>query len=204
MSRQTPLSMRFSRQEFWSGLPFPPVGDLPDWGIQLTSPVSPALQADSLPTEPTRKINISIYLSVFISIYLDMGVQLPSHVWPLVSPWTVACQAPLSMKFSRQEYWSRGLPFPTPGILPNPRIQLVFLISPPLAGGFFTLEKRMVTHSRILAWRIPWTEKPGGLQSTGLQRVGQLNIFLHHVTNKYLFFVHLNSGPRVTHKIPQF
>ena len=35
------------------------------------------------------------------------------------------------------------------------------------------LEKEMATHSSILAWRIPWTEEPGGLQSTGLQRVGQ-------------------------------
>ena len=34
------------------------------------------------------------------------------------------------------------------------------------------LEKEMVTHSSILAWRIPWTEEPGGLQSTGSQRVG--------------------------------
>jgi len=34
------------------------------------------------------------------------------------------------------------------------------------------LEKKMATHSSILAWRIPWMEKPGGLQSTGLQRVG--------------------------------
>ena len=34
------------------------------------------------------------------------------------------------------------------------------------------LEKEMATHSRILAWRIPWTEEPGGLQSTGSQRVG--------------------------------
>ena len=34
------------------------------------------------------------------------------------------------------------------------------------------LEKEMATHSSILAWRIPWTEEPGGLQSTGLQRVG--------------------------------
>ena len=34
------------------------------------------------------------------------------------------------------------------------------------------LEKEMATHSNILAWRIPWTEKPGGIQSTGLQRVG--------------------------------
>ena len=45
---QTPLSMGFSRQEYWSGLPFPSLGDLPDPGIE---PGSPALQADSLPTE---------------------------------------------------------------------------------------------------------------------------------------------------------
>ena len=40
----------------------------------------------------------------------------------LGTPWTVACQAPLSMGFSRQEYWS-GLPFPSPGGLPNPGIE---------------------------------------------------------------------------------
>ena len=40
----------------------------------------------------------------------------------LATPWTVACQAPLSMGFSRQEYWS-GLPFPSPGDLPNPGIK---------------------------------------------------------------------------------
>ena len=49
---QVPLSMEFSRQEYWSGLPFPPPGDLPHPGIEPTSPVSPALQTDSLPTEP--------------------------------------------------------------------------------------------------------------------------------------------------------
>ena len=48
---QAPLSMRFSSQEYWSGLPFPPPGDLPNPGIELRSPVSPGLQADSLPTE---------------------------------------------------------------------------------------------------------------------------------------------------------
>ena len=45
---QAPLSMGFSMQEYWSGLPFPSPGDLPDPGIE---PGSPALQADSLPTE---------------------------------------------------------------------------------------------------------------------------------------------------------
>ena len=48
-----PLSMGFSRQEYWSGLPFPPPGHLPDSGIELWSP---ALQVDSLLTEPPRKI----------------------------------------------------------------------------------------------------------------------------------------------------
>ena len=45
---QASLSMGFSRQEYWSGLPSPPPGDLPKPGIELTSPASPALQADSL------------------------------------------------------------------------------------------------------------------------------------------------------------
>ena len=48
VARQTPLSMGFSMQEYWSGLPFPPPGDLPNPGIE---PRSPALQASSLPTE---------------------------------------------------------------------------------------------------------------------------------------------------------
>ena len=46
---QSPLSMGFSRQEYWSGLPFPSPGDLPDPGIE---PRSPTLQADTLPSEP--------------------------------------------------------------------------------------------------------------------------------------------------------
>ena len=49
---QAPLPTGFSRQEFWSGLPFPSLGDLPKPGIK---PGSPALQTDSLLSEPTRK-----------------------------------------------------------------------------------------------------------------------------------------------------
>ena len=48
VTRQTPLSMGFSRQECWSGLPIPPPGDLPNLGIEPASNVSPALQADYL------------------------------------------------------------------------------------------------------------------------------------------------------------
>ena len=51
--------------------------------------------------------------------------------------WTVAHQAPLSMEFSRQEHWS-GLPCPPPGNFPDPGIKLTSLMSPALAGGFFT------------------------------------------------------------------
>ena len=60
-----------------------------------------------------------------------------SCVWLCVTPWTVAHQAPLSMEFSRQEYWSR-LTFPLPKELLDPGIEPTSLTSPALAGGFFT------------------------------------------------------------------
>ena len=123
-----------------------------------------------------------------------------SHVQLFVTPWTVARQAPLSMGFSRQEYWS-GLPCPPPGLL---------AFKTKCSGGFFSqcqaprlgnlmwnsepsllweklcditifqfvghppgqLEKEMATHSGILAWRIPGTDEPGGLPSMGSGRVG--------------------------------
>ena len=58
---QAPLSMGFSRQEYWSRLPFPFPGDLLDSGVEPMSPVTPELQADSLPTEPHKRMkNISV------------------------------------------------------------------------------------------------------------------------------------------------
>ena len=60
-----------------------------------------------------------------------------SYVRLFVSLWTVAHQAPLSMGFSRQEYWS-GLPWPPPRDLPEPGIEPMSLMSPALASGFFT------------------------------------------------------------------
>ena len=62
-----------------------------------------------------------------------------SSVQLFATPWTVAHQAPLSLGFSRQEYWS-GLPFPPPGDLPDPVIELISPVSPALAGRFFTTE----------------------------------------------------------------
>ena len=55
VAHQTPLSTGFSRQEYWSRFPFPSPGNLPKPGIEAVSPVVPALQVDSLPTESSRK-----------------------------------------------------------------------------------------------------------------------------------------------------
>ena len=82
-----------------------------------------------------------------VSLLPNLGCKTASGMFVLRSsvmsdsfatPWTVAaCQAPLSMEFSRQEYWS-GLPFPPPGDLPNPRIEPKSPSSLALAGGFFS------------------------------------------------------------------
>ena len=64
-------------------------------------------------------------------------VCMLSHIQLFSTLWTVAHQAPLSMEFSRQEYWS-GLPFPTPGYLPDWGIKPISLMSPALTGRFFT------------------------------------------------------------------
>ena len=63
----------------------------------------------------------------------------------LVTPWTVARHAPLSMGFSRQEYWS-GLPFPSPGDLPDAGTEPASLASPALQVDFFTNSTTWDTH----------------------------------------------------------
>ena len=64
-------------------------------------------------------------------------MKVLNHVRLFATPWTVAYQAPPSMGFSRQEYWS-GLSFPSPGDLPDLGIEPVFIVSPAPAVGFFT------------------------------------------------------------------
>ena len=88
IARQAPLSMEFSRQEYWSGLPFPSPGDLPDPGIK---PGSPALWADSLTSEPLGKpkypvinhngkehekeyIHIYIHTHIYMCVYMYISV----------------------------------------------------------------------------------------------------------------------------------
>ena len=71
------------------------------------------MQADSLPAEPPgRPFDTFIY----VKVKSLSGVRL------FATPWTIAYQAPPSTKFSKQEYWS-GLPYPSPGDLPNPGIE---------------------------------------------------------------------------------
>ena len=72
-------------------------------------------------------------VEIDISLLLLFSCEVVSDSF--TTPWTV-CQAPVSMGFPRQEYWS-GLPFPSPGDLSNPGIEPTF---PTLAGGFFTTE----------------------------------------------------------------
>ena len=64
VARQAPLSMGFSRQEYWSGLPCLPPGDLPDPGNGPTSPMSSALQVDSLLTEPPVKPLCVLHITI--------------------------------------------------------------------------------------------------------------------------------------------
>ena len=71
-----------------------------------------------------------------------------SHVQLCAPLWTVACQAPLSVGFSRQEYWS-GLPCSLPGYLPHPGSEPMSLMSPALAGRFFTTS---ATWEALASW----------------------------------------------------
>ena len=127
---QASLSMGFSRQEYWRELPFPSPGDLPNRG---TEPGSPALEADALTSEPPGKwrkdkVKCPLYNEMVLEIgrnwlmFSQRSVLSLSCVRLFAAPWTVAYQAPPSMEFSRQEYWS-GLPFPSPGDLPNRGIE---------------------------------------------------------------------------------
>ena len=73
----------------------------------------------------------------------------------LAIPWIVAHQTPLSTGLSSKEYWS-GLPFPPPGDLPDPGIELMSPVSPALAGGFFTPEppgKLLIVYGSFCATR---------------------------------------------------
>ena len=170
VAHQAPLSMGFFRQEYWSGLPCPAPGDLPDWRIAPTSLMSPAVAgrffttaAKSLQSCPTLCDPIDgsptgspvpgilqartlewVAISFSNAWKWKMKVKSLSHVWFFATPWTAAYQAPLSMGFSRQEYWS-GVPSPSPIICLDPGNHYTYhsyllqslLCSPSLYFGHF-------------------------------------------------------------------
>ena len=81
VAHQAPLPMGFSRREYWSGLPFPSPGDLPDPGIE---PRSPALQADTLTSEPPGRFFLLLfYFVMFPKLYYD---NFFTNVYPWIFP----------------------------------------------------------------------------------------------------------------------
>ena len=138
---QAPLSMGFSRQEHWSGLPFTLPGDssqhkitlcliFPITGIKPAPAVSPALASRFFTTSTTW--------------------EAPSWIRGALNPMDGVLRKERQIQDTQKERPHQG---GDRGSIPGP------------------LEEGVSTHSSVLAWRIPWTEEPGGLQSKGLQRV---------------------------------
>ena len=169
--------MGFSRQEYWSELPFPSPGNLSNPGIK---PGSPALQADALLSEPQGKPLLERVAISFsrgspetrdqnqISCISCIGRQI-LYLWAtrealavetFISYLDQILQGISSMKrrlcfLSSMETWRKLIPA---------GFQFLWLYKT-------IMEKEMATHSGTLAWKIPWIEGPGGLQSMGLWRV---------------------------------
>ena len=93
----------------------------------------------------------------YFYLYASAVLRCFSCVQVFVTLWTVACQALLSMGFSRQEYWS-VLSCPPPGDLPDPEIKPRSLMSPALAGRFFTISITQVPsvmhHNLLIFWSV--------------------------------------------------
>ena len=111
------------QEEYWIELPCPSPEDLPDSGTEPTSPVSPALQVDSLPTELPGKPNVVYMCAKYIPSHF-------SRVQLFVTLWTEPPPGSSIHGILRQEYWS-GLPFcppgglPDRGIKPGPRVSCI-------------------------------------------------------------------------------
>ena len=120
---QAPLSMEFSKQEYWSGELFPFPGDLPNPG---TEPRSPALQVDSLPSEPPGKPRNWHTYTQFSSV-LSL-----SHVRLFATPWIAASQASLSITNSWVDSWSLPKPMSIESVMLSNHLTLcrLFLLLP--------------------------------------------------------------------------
>ena len=140
--------MGFSRQKYWSELPFPFPGDLPNPEIEPASPVSPTLVSWFFITEPHGKPLAFVWV---YNVYKRDGNGTPLQYSCLENPmdrgaWKAAVYG-----------------------VPKSRTRLSNFT---FTFVFHALEKEMATHSSVLAWRIPGTGEPSGLPSMGSHRVG--------------------------------
>ena len=101
-------------------------------------PHSPSKWVCSTHLESPQAPHYWDFVDVSSRVCVCVCVCALSHVQLFATPWTIALQAPLSMQFCRQEYWS-GLPLPSPGDLPDPEMKAVSPVSPALAGGFISV-----------------------------------------------------------------
>ena len=153
--------MEFSRPEYWSGLPFPSPGYLPDPRIE---PLFPALQVDSLPSEPPGK------LSCFYECTLKRA-QGPCTGTTLRD--AIGGEEKAMATHSSTLAWKNPMDGGAWQAAVHEVAKSRMLLSDfPFTFLFHSLEKEMATHSSVLAWRIPGTVEPGGLPSLGWHRVG--------------------------------
>ena len=161
---QAPLSMGFSRQEYWSGLPCPPPGDLPDPGIEPTSPMSPVLAGGFFTASANWEAGNSCVHTYVLSL-LDLPPTPGSPLTPAHIPPSRSSQSTGLSSLCVQQYPPSDLFYCGRARLPVQEMRVQSL------GREDPLEREMATHSSILAWRFPWTEEPGGLHPWGPRRV---------------------------------
>ena len=113
-----------------------------EWYLQLSLAIVQELWRDRKMSQNYVYRLLTVYSIIYLAIlhFIKYSTCLLSHfscVWLFATPWIVACQAPLSMGFCRQEYW-RGVPCPPPGDHPDSGIEPMSFTSPTLAAAFFT------------------------------------------------------------------
>ena len=169
---QASLSMGFSRQEYWSGLPFPPLGDFPDSGIAQASPMSSELQEDSLLLSRWEAplswllmpFKSFISLQIFSLFYwlLEGGIKFSRYVSFFFKQF-------YQFLFHAFHAWSSviksiyGLPRWCNGKEPALPMQETQETQVRFLSPEDPLEQETATRSSILAWEIPWCEAPGRL-----------------------------------------
>ena len=183
VAHQTPPFIEFSRQEYWSGLPFPSPGDLPDPGIELAAvaaaksfqscltlcdPIDGSPPGSPIPGTLQARTLEWVAISFSNAWKWEVEVKSLSCVRLLATPWTAAHQAPPSMGFSCRQTLLLSEPPGKPSVVKNlpPMREMQETLVWSLSRKDL-LEEEMVIHSSILEW----TKEPGRLQSLGLQRV---------------------------------